>query len=108
MEKYGITNEVFQEKLNKIQQLLFEKRKEKIRPATDDKILTEWNAIAIKGLCDAYKAFGDKQYKNKAIRTTEFILQHCKKDDYRLDRNYKNGISNINGFLQDYAFFIRP
>ena len=106
MEKYGITNEVFQEKLNKIQQLLFEKRKEKIRPATDDKILTEWNAIAIKGLCDAYKAFGDKQYKNKAIRTTEFILQHCKKDDFRLDRNYKNGISNINGFLQDYAFFI--
>jgi hypothetical protein len=106
MEKYGITNDVFQEKLNTIHQLLFEKRKEKIRPATDDKILTEWNAIAIKGLCDAYKAFGDEQYKNKAIRTTEFILQHCKKDDFRLDRNYKNGISNINGFLQDYAFFI--
>ncbi len=106
MEKYGITNEVFQEKLHSIHQLLFEKRKEKTRPATDDKILTEWNAIAIKGLCDAYKAFGDEQYKNKAIQTTEFILQHCKKDDFRLDRNYKNGISNINGFLQDYAFFI--
>lgn len=106
MEKYGIKNEVFQEKLNSIHQLLFEKRKEKIRPATDDKILTEWNAIAIKGLCDAYKAFGNEQYKNKAIRTTEFILKHCKKDDFRLDRNYKNGISNINGFLQDYAFFI--
>ncbi len=106
MEKYKITNEVFQEKLNKIQELLFEKRKAKIRPNTDDKILTEWNAITIKGLCDAYKAFGDEHYKNKAIRTTEFILEHCKKEDYRLDRNYKNGISNINGFIQDYSFFI--
>jgi uncharacterized protein YyaL (SSP411 family) len=106
IEKYGITNAIFQEKLNTIHQLLFDKRKEKIRPGTDDKILTEWNAITIKGLCDAYKAFGDEQYKNKAIQTTEFILKHCKKDDYRLDRNYKNGISNINGFLQDYAFFI--
>lgn len=106
MEKYNITNETFQEKLNAIHQLLFEKRKAKIRPATDDKILTEWNAIAIKGLCDAYNAFGDERYLNKAISITNFILQHCQKDDYRLDRNYKNGVSNINGFLQDYAFFI--
>jgi hypothetical protein len=106
MRKYGITNDVFQEKLNSIHQLLFEKRKEKVRPGTDDKILTEWNAIAIKGLCDAYKAFGHEANKHKAIQTAEFILKHCKKDDYRLDRNYKNGISSINGFLQDYAFFI--
>jgi uncharacterized protein YyaL (SSP411 family) len=106
IEKYNISNEVFQEKLNDIHQLLLEKRNQKIRPATDDKILTEWNAITIKGLCDAYKAFGDERYKNKAIDTTNFILQNCKKGDYRLDRNYKNGQSTINGFLSDYAFFI--
>lgn len=106
IEKYNISNEVFQRKLNDIHQLLLEKRNQKVRPATDDKILTEWNAIIIKGLCDAYKAFGDERYKSKAIDITNFILQNCKKNDYRLDRNYKNGKSNINGFLQDYAFFI--
>lgn len=106
MEKYDINNEVFQQKLNNIHHLLFKKRTEKIRPATDDKILTEWNAIAVKGLCDAYKAFGDEVYLAKAIAVTEFILTHCKKDGYRLDRNYKNGKTSINGFLQDYAFFI--
>ena len=57
MEKYQISNEVFQQKLNTIHSILLEKRNLKIRPATDDKILTEWNALAIKGLCDAYKAF---------------------------------------------------
>ena len=106
MEKYKISNEVFQEKLNNAHHLLFEKRKEKVRPATDDKILTEWNAITIKGLCDAYKAFGEEAYLTKALSVTEFILTRCKKEDYRLDRNYKNGKSSINGFLQDYAFFI--
>ncbi|MEZ5026775.1 MAG: thioredoxin domain-containing protein [Chitinophagales bacterium] len=106
MEKYGISNEHFQEKLEALHQLLSYKRKEKIRPATDDKILTEWNAIAAIGLCDAYKAFNDERYKNKAIQTMQFILENCKKEDNRLDRNYKNGKSSINGFLQDYAFTI--
>ena len=41
-----------------------------------------------------------------SISITNFILKNCKKKNYRLDRNYKNGKSNINGFLQDYAFFI--
>ncbi|MCC6582523.1 MAG: thioredoxin domain-containing protein [Chitinophagales bacterium] len=106
MEKYSISNDFFQEKINNIHHLLYEKRKEKKRPTTDDKILTEWNAIAVKGLCDAYKAFGEDAYLSKAISVTEFILTYCKKEDYCLDRNYKNGKSSINGFLQDYAFFI--
>ncbi|MBK9328691.1 MAG: thioredoxin domain-containing protein [Sphingobacteriales bacterium] len=106
MEKYKITNEAFQQKLETLHRQLFEMRTKKIRPNTDDKILTEWNAIAVKGLADAYKAFGDEMYLNKAVRTANFILQHCKKEDYRLERNYKNGQSSINGFLQDYAFLI--
>ncbi len=106
MDKYNIDNAAFQQKLTGIHQVLLEERKKKIRPATDDKILTEWNAIAIKGLCDAYKALGDIRYLQKAETVGNFILQYCKKDDYRLDRNFKNGQSSINGFLADYAFFI--
>lgn len=106
MEKYQISNEVFQEKLNKLHQILALKRTEKIRPATDDKILTQWNALTIKGYCDAYKALNDVLYLNKAVSITDFILKHCLKEDNRLDRNFKNGKSSINGFLPDYAFFI--
>lgn len=106
MEMYSISNEVFQALLNDIHALLFEKRKVKIRPNLDDKILTEWNALYIKGLIDCYKALGNETYLNKAVSITNFILQHCKQDDYRLNRNYKNGVSTINGFLSDYVFFI--
>jgi uncharacterized protein YyaL (SSP411 family) len=106
MEKYNLTSEQFHQLTERINDAFFEKRTEKIRPHTDDKILTEWNAIAIKGLTDAYKAFSDQRYLDKAICTTEFILKNCKKEDHRLDRNFKNGKSGINGFLQDYAFFM--
>lgn len=106
MHKYQLTNAEFQSKLDAIHTLLLIKRNKKIRPSTDDKILTEWNAIAIKGLCDAYKAFGDNQYLQKAIQTMDFILTYCKCADFRLHRNFKNGKSSINAFLQDYAFLI--
>lgn len=106
MEKHQISNQQFQDKLTSIHQQLYKQRQTRVRPATDDKILTEWNAIAITGLCDAYKAFNDEKYKNNAIDIANFILQNCKKSDYRLDRNFKNGKSTINAFLQDYAFLI--
>ncbi len=106
MEKYKINNEVFQSIVTEINNALFKARESKVRPQTDDKILTEWNALMIKGLTDAYKAFGEERYLDKAKNITSFILIECKKEDYRLDRNYKNGKSTINGFLQDYAFLI--
>lgn len=106
MDKYKMSNADFQNKIQALHHLLFENRKHKIRPATDDKILTEWNAIALKGYCDAYNALGDDKYLKKAVSIATFILTNLKKEDYRLDRNYKNGKSSINGFLTDYAFLI--
>ena len=106
IEKYKLSNEQFHQKLSVLHWILLHARNNKMKPATDDKILTEWNALFIKGLCDAYKAFGDDMYLKKATEITNFILSNCKKENYRLDRNYKNGKSSINAFLQDYAFFI--
>ncbi len=106
MEKYNLNHEEFQTNLETIHVELLKYRNKKIKPNTDDKILTEWNALFVKGCCDAYKAFGDSSYKTKAIHTMEFILSKCKKQDYRLTRNYKNKQTSINAFLQDYAFTI--
>ena len=49
--------EEFELKISKINQQLLDERSHRIRPGTDDKCLTSWNAITIKGLCDAYSAF---------------------------------------------------
>lgn len=53
--------------------LLLEARAERIRPGLDDKFLTSWNALLIKGYLDACKAIGDEAYLKKATETAEFI-----------------------------------
>ncbi|MDQ3015809.1 MAG: thioredoxin domain-containing protein, partial [Bacteroidota bacterium] len=44
---------------------------------------------------------------DKAIQNGEFILKNLLKEGDRLDRNYKNGKSTINAFLDDYANVIQ-
>ena len=76
------------------------------RPGLDDKILTSWNAIMLKGYIDAYSALQNPDYLKKALTNANFIVSNMKQGDHRLDRNYKNGKSSINGFLDDYALTI--
>jgi len=55
---------------------------------------------------DAYSALGDEMYKTAALQNANFLLENMLQSNYRLNRNYKNGLSNINGFLDDYALII--
>ena len=81
-------------------------RSKRVRPALDDKILTSWNALMLKGYVDAYRIFDEQKFLDVALKNADFILKNIKKQDNRLDRNFKNGKSSINGFLDDYAFTI--
>ncbi|MEO0776830.1 MAG: thioredoxin domain-containing protein [Bacteroidota bacterium] len=81
-------------------------RDQRIRPGLDDKILTSWNALMLKGYCDAYRAFGQEAYRERALRNARFLLAEMKQKDHRLNRNFKDGKSSINAFLDDYALTI--
>ncbi|RNC84251.1 MAG: thioredoxin domain-containing protein [Winogradskyella sp.] len=82
---------------------LSDARNTRDKPNTDDKILTSWNALMLKAHTDAYKVFGDESYLEKAIANAEFIKENQLTSNGSLYRNYKNGKSSINGFLEDYT-----
>jgi uncharacterized protein len=105
-EKFKITPEELQQKIDSAKKLILEERSKRIRPTLDDKIITSWNALMLKGYVDAYRVFNEPEFLESAIKNAEFILQNVQKPDLCLDRNYKNGKSSINGFLDDYAFTI--
>ncbi|MEM6967468.1 MAG: thioredoxin domain-containing protein, partial [Bacteroidota bacterium] len=86
--------------------LLLRERKKRIRPGLDDKILTAWNALMLKGYTDAYRALGREAYLNAAVKNANFLIKNMMQEDYRLNRNYKDGKSVINAFLDDYALLI--
>ncbi len=105
-DKYNITLDSLQIIVCKAKNVLLKKRSFRIRPGLDDKILTSWNSLAIIGLTDAYRAFQDERYLLLALNTGNFIAENMINDDFRLNRNFKEGKSSINAFLDDYAFTI--
>jgi len=92
--------------INEASKLLFDERSKRIKPAIDDKMITSWNSLMINGLVDAYRVFGNDEYRKLAVRCMNFILEVMRDPDFRLSRIFKKGIKSVNGFLDDYAFTI--
>lgn len=102
-KKHKITVETLDEILEKGAKILMKKRDKRIRPSLDDKILTSWNALMLKGYIDAYRAFGEEEYLKTALKNATFLANNMMQKDGRLNRNYKDGKSVINAFSDDYG-----
>jgi len=89
-----------------IKNKLLKVRAGRVRPGLDDKILTSWNALMISGLADASRIFNDDKMLKSAEKQMAFILKKQLRPDGGLNHNYKEGTSNINGYLEDYSFVI--
>ncbi|MNK11004.1 hypothetical protein D3C87_290390 [compost metagenome] len=99
----NITVDALQNKKEQWERLLYEVREKRRKPRLDDKTLTSWNAIMLKGYVDAYKALGNDEYLTAACRNAQFITDTLWHSDGHLWRTYKNGTVKIKGFLEDYA-----
>lgn len=86
---------------------LFSVRKQRTFPGLDNKQITAWNAMVIKGLVDAGIALQNENYIDEAQKTAKWIIQHqLNESTGKLLRIRKNGKSKIDGFLEDYAHTI--
>ena len=81
-------------------------RSKRVRPLTDDKILTSWNGLALSALCKGYQITGDRGYLNAAIKNAEFVQRELYRDG-KLTHAYRQGIHSTGEFLEDYAFYLR-
>ena len=106
LKKYSIDENALNEKISVSKKILFEERQKRVKPGLDDKILTSWNALMLKGFIDAYNTLGENKFLNTALKNAEFISGNMIREDGQLLRNYKNGKVSINGFLSDYSFTI--
>ncbi len=95
------------EKKKKWERILYLERAKRSKPRLDDKCITSWNAMMLKGYVDAYKALGEKRYLDIALKNAHFILNNLWSSEGNLYRTYKNGKASINGYLEDYAHVIQ-
>ena len=91
--------------LQSAREKLFRAREERVRPGRDDKILTSWNALMLKGMSIATIRLQEPDYYHSALRCLEFIHGHLW-DGERLAATYKDGKARLNAYLDDYAFLI--
>ena len=76
------------------------------RPATDTKIMTSWNGLAISALAFAGTVLEDDLFVKEAAGAAEFVLRTNSKGG-RLLRRYAGGEAALEGTLEDYAFFVQ-
>ncbi|MGI0079988.1 MAG: thioredoxin domain-containing protein, partial [Nitrososphaerales archaeon] len=97
------------EEISKARTAMLDFRAKRLRPFTDDKILTGWNGLMISAMSRAYRVFGKKEFIDSAIKTSDFILDNLTITDgnaIKLIRRFREGEAKGNPVLEDYAFFI--
>lgn len=91
------------ERLKFARRKLLNHRAQRIKPGLDNKCITSWNAMAISGLCEAYKATASEKLLHAAVQAMESILKYQFHTDTLLHCRTA-GQSHISGFHDDYVF----
>lgn len=100
----GIDEPAFHVRRAEVLDQLHEARLARPRPLLDDKILTDWNGLAIVALAIAARVFGREDYAEAARRAADFVLSHLHRPGGSLLHRWRDGDADVPGFLDDYAF----
>nr|VFJ56064.1 MAG: hypothetical protein BECKFW1821A_GA0114235_105813 [Candidatus Kentron sp. FW] len=84
---------------------LFDAREKRVRPHRDEKILTAWNGIMIKGMANAGQVLDEPHFTRSAENALAFIREKLWRDG-RLLATYKDGRAHLPAYLDDYVFMI--
>ncbi|WP_267162439.1 thioredoxin domain-containing protein [Halovenus salina] len=106
-DEYDLTDEEIKDALDRARQQVAQRRDERARPHRDEKVLASWNGLMIRAFGTAALVL-DEAYAEPAVAAAESVLDtHWDEDEQRLKRRHKDGVTKIDGYLDDYAFFAR-
>ena len=86
---------------------LLMKRKERMLPRLDDKVICSWNAMITSGLLESYVSFKNESYLDLTTKSIRFIEQNFISNSGTLKRISKKGVNKIDAFLEDYSAVIK-
>ncbi len=96
-----------EEKLGELRAMLFEARKGRTPPGWDDKVLADWNGLAISALLEAGRTFAQPAWTEAARRAYSFIRETVGAKDGRLLHSARAGQAKTPAIASDYANMIR-
>lgn len=81
---------------------LLEARDQRIRPGTDDKVLTAWNGLTLISLAEIAHATQDDHVLSLAQNLAAFLVDNLIVDG-RLKRSWRQGQARYDAYLEDHA-----
>ncbi len=75
-------------------------RNKKVKPNTDNKFITSWNALLISSLCNTYNVTGESKFLSQAVKSSESIMEN-----FIENKNLYHTKNNKISFLEDYSYF---
>jgi len=105
-QEQSISMEELESKIEHVNETILFSRNKRIRPGLDNKCITSWNAMTLKGLCDAYCVFEEELFISLALKNAKWLLEKQVQDDGSILRLRQNEGKVISGFLDDYAHAI--
>jgi len=108
--RFQINVETVPTKLAESHSKLYAARAGRIRPGTDDKILTAWNGLMLAAVAEAARVLADTDapvdtYRDLAVRNAEFLLTKLRPKG-QLRRAWRDEKTTNEVFLEDYAALI--
>jgi uncharacterized protein YyaL (SSP411 family) len=92
-----------EERVQEIRGRLFAAREARVHPGRDDKVLTAWNALALRAFAEAGAVLDRDDWTDIARHCAGFLLRKLVRDGIVL-RTWKDGEAKIIGFLEDASF----
>jgi uncharacterized protein len=96
-----------EDRLARCRQILLQARAQRVRPGRDDKVLADWNGLAITGLARAACVFHQPQWLTAAEAACDFILRELAAPDSRVNHAWRLGRVSAAGLLEDQASMAR-
>jgi hypothetical protein len=103
----GIAESELLRRLEPGRRALFEARQARPRPLVDDKVLADWNGLAIAAFARASVRLGEPRYRAAAERAAGFVLAELRDPAAgTLLHAWRAGRAHVSALLDDYAFLV--
>jgi len=101
----GRTEDDVAQLIDSARETLLEVRSRRVAPGRDEKQLTSWNALAIRGLAIAGLSLGRSDLIESAARSADFVRERLMLNG-RLLASFKDGAARFPAYLDDHAFLL--
>ena len=106
IERFGLVAAAYTTQHDEARKALLATRDRRVRPGLDDKVLTSWNALVIRGLATAARIFMREDYHALARQCLQAVRDECWHRDRLLALSAAGG-KHLPAYLDDYAHLLQ-